>query len=310
MVMFQRATKRSSKLRLALAGPAGSGKTMTALKIARVLAAAEGGKPAVIDTENGSAAKYADLFDFDTATLNTQTGFSPETYVEMIQGAEAAGYPVILIDSLSHEWAGPGGVLELVDQAASRMNGNKFQAWGTVTPRHDKLVRAIVESKVHVIVTMRAKMDHVQEKNSQGRTEIRLVGMKPIQRDELEYEFDVYGLLDQDHRLVIKKSRCPALAEAVVDKPGDEIAQTLLTWLAGTPLTKDERGQLVASFEAYAEEAIELGHPGHERIKATNAETLNDDALRDGEAKLRAWVTSKRPAPNGTAGEALQQAAL
>lgn len=294
MTMFQRATKKAAKLRLALAGPAGSGKTMTGLRVAAAIAEAVGGKPAVIDTENGSASKYADLFDFDAATLDASTGFSPEAYIELIQGAEAAGYPVILIDSLSHEWAGPRGVLELVDQAAARMNGNKFQAWGQVTPRHDKLVRAIVESKAHVICTMRAKMDHVQEKNERGKTEVRLVGMKPIQRDELEYEFDVYGLLDQDNRLVIKKTRCSALSGAIIDKPGEDVAQALLTWLAGTPLTPDERGQLEESYDILAGEAIDLGHPHAEKLKATKPSDLNDDVLRASETKLAAWVTALR----------------
>lgn len=157
MSLFVKATKRAARLRLALAGPAGSGKTMTALKIAAALAAAENGRVAVIDSENGSASKYADLFDFDAASLSAgTTGFSPEAYLDLFQGAEAAGYPVIVVDSLSHEWNGtPGGVLEAVDQAAARLGGNKFVAWGQVTPRHDRLIRVLVESKAHVIVTDR-----------------------------------------------------------------------------------------------------------------------------------------------------------
>lgn len=229
MAMFQKATKTKAKLRLALAGPAGSGKTFTALKLAEVIA--EGGKVAVIDTENGSASKYADLFDFDCADLTVATGFSPERYLDLLRGAEDDGYAVIIIDSLSHEWAGRDGILEAVDQEATRVSGNKFVAWGKVTPRHDKLVRAIVESSAHVICTLRAKMEYVQEKNDRGRTEIRAVGMKPIQRDELEYEFDVYGLLDQDNNLVIRKSRCPALSGAVINKPDDDTARTLMAWL-------------------------------------------------------------------------------
>lgn len=231
MSLFTAATKTKAKLRLALAGPAGSGKTYTALQIAVAIAQAEGGKPAVIDTENGSASKYADLFGFDSATLSAATGFSPEAYLELLHGAEKAGYPVIVMDSLSHEWAGPDGILQAVDQAAARVSGNKFVAWGQVTPRHDKLVRAIVESPVHIIATLRAKMEYVQEKNERGRTEIRAVGMKPIQRDELEYEFDVYGLLDQDNTLVIRKSRCPYLSGAVISKPGKDVSDVLIGWL-------------------------------------------------------------------------------
>ena len=232
MSLFVKATKEQAKLRLALAGPAGSGKTFTALLIASHIA--KGGRVAVLDTENGSASKYADLFDFDTASLTaTTTGFAPERYLEILHGAEQAGYAVVVIDSLSHEWNGtPGGILEAVDKAAAQMNGNKFNAWARITPRHDALVRAIVESPIHVICTMRSKMDHVQEKDERGRTQIRVVGMKPIQRDELEYEFDIYGLLDQDNRMIVKKSRCPALAGEVIDKPGKETAEVIAGWLS------------------------------------------------------------------------------
>jgi hypothetical protein len=227
--MFSKATKTKAKLRLALAGPAGSGKTYSALALASIIA--DGGKIAVIDTENGSASKYADLFSFDAADLTVGTGFSPERYLDLLHAAEDEGYAVIAIDSLSHEWAGQDGILQAVDQAAARVSGNKFVAWGQVTPRHDKLVRAIVESPAHIICTLRAKMEYVQERNDRGRTEIRAVGMKPIQRDELEYEFDVYGLLDQDNRLVVRKSRCPALNGAVIEKPGEDVGAVLMGWL-------------------------------------------------------------------------------
>lgn len=232
MSLFKKATKQQAKLRLALAGPAGSGKTFTSLLIAQSLAQSEGGRVAVIDTENGSASKYADLFDFDAVSLTASSGFAPERYLEMLREAESAGYPVIVMDSLSHEWAGKDGILEAVDQAASQSNGNKFVAWGRVTPRHDKLVRAIVESPAHIVCTLRAKMEYVQERNERGRTEIRAVGMKPIQRDELEYEFDVYGLLEQDNRLIVRKSRCPQLSGAVIEKPGTDVARVLIDWLS------------------------------------------------------------------------------
>jgi len=229
--VFKRATKESAKLRMAIAGPAGSGKTFTALTVAEFLAGDR--EPAVIDTENESASKYADRFAFATVSLSAGTGFSPEKYIEAIEAAESAGFPVIVIDSLSHEWAGKGGILELVDQTAARMNGNKFQAWGVVTPRHDKLVRKILECRAHVIVTLRAKMEYVQERNERGKTEVRAVGMKPIQRDEMEYEFDIFGLLDQDNNLVIRKSRCPELSGEVIHRPGREMAATLTRWLQG-----------------------------------------------------------------------------
>ena len=124
------ATKKAAKLRLALVGPAGSGKTYSALAIATGL----GSKIALIDTEHGSAALYADKFAFDTCNLET---FSPDSYVEAIKGAEAEGYDVIIIDSLSHAWIGKDGALEQVDQATRRSGSkNSYFAWRDVTPKH------------------------------------------------------------------------------------------------------------------------------------------------------------------------------
>lgn len=233
-LVFKKATKETAKLRLALAGPSGAGKTFTALTLATHLA--HGGRIAVIDTERGSASKYADLFTFDTLDL---TSFHPKTYIEAIEAAAAAGYAVLIIDSLSHAWMGRDGALELVDRAAKRsQSGNSFGAWREVTPLHNALVDALVSAPLHLIATLRSKQEYVQEKNERtGRTEIRKVGLAPVQRDGLEYEFDVFGEMSApDNTLVISKSRCPALSGAVVEKPGQSVAATLLHWLTdGAP---------------------------------------------------------------------------
>lgn len=229
-VQFTPASKRASKLRLALAGPAGSGKTYSALSIASEL-----GQPvAVIDTEHGSASKYSDMFEFQTLELES---FHPERYIEAIQAAEAAGFPVLVIDSLSHAWMGKDGALELVDRAAKRtQSGNSFGAWRDVTPLHNALVEAMIAAKLHLIVTLRSKQDYVQEKDERtNKTVVRKIGMAPVQRDGLEYEFDVYGDLDGDNNLIIGKTRCSALAGQVIAKPGAKLAGTLLEWLSGPP---------------------------------------------------------------------------
>lgn len=228
---FIKATKHESRLRLALIGPAGTGKTYSALAIATALV--PGGKVAVIDTERGSASKYADQFAFDVAELDRH---SPTDYVAAIRAAEEAGYDVVVVDSLSHAWSGKGGALELVDQAAKRARTpNTFGAWREVTPLHNEMVDAIVGSKAHIIVTMRAKTEWVQEQDERGKTRIRKVGLAPVQRDGLEYEFDVVGDLDQEHSLLVTKTRCSALANAMVLKPGKELADVLRAWLQGAP---------------------------------------------------------------------------
>lgn len=230
---FQKATKKQAKLRLALIGPAGSGKTYTALTVATHLV--PGGRIAVIDTERGSASKYADLFSFDVEEL---TSYHPRTYIEAMAEAQAAGYDVLIIDSLSHAWMGKDGALELVDRAAKRNPaGNSFAAWREVTPLHNQLVDAMLAAKLHIIVTLRSKMEYIQEKDDKGKTVIRKVGLQPVQRDGLEYEFDVVGDLDQDNTLVVTKTRCSALTGAVIPKPGKELASALDVWLQGEPVT-------------------------------------------------------------------------
>ncbi|HEX8235770.1 MAG TPA: ATP-binding protein [Abditibacteriaceae bacterium] len=223
---FQKATKRSARLRMALIGVAGSGKTYTALSIARHL----GKRIAVLDTERGSASKYSDVFEFDVMEPET---FSPQTYIDAIAAAEEAGYDVLIIDSLSHAWTGKEGALDQVDRAARRnQSGNTFGAWRDVTPRHNAMVDAIIGARLHIIATMRAKTDYVQEKNDKtGKTSVRKVGMAPVQRDGLEYEFDVVADLDQDNNLIVGKTRCPMLAGTVVNKAGREIASKLNAWL-------------------------------------------------------------------------------
>jgi hypothetical protein len=229
-MQFKRATKQQSKLRLALVGPSGSGKTFTALTLAKTL----GKRVAVVDTERGSASKYSgDVADFDVLELDS---FAPRTYREAISAAEAAGYDVLVLDSLSHAWIGKDGSLEQVDRAKARnRGGNDFSAWRDVTPEHNALVEAILGARMHVIATMRAKTEWIMEERQRGGRTItvpRKVGLAPVQRNGVEYEFDVVGDMDDENRLAVSKTRCPALSGAVMLKPGAELAQTLLAWLS------------------------------------------------------------------------------
>ena len=248
--MFRPATKEKSKLRLALMGPSGSGKTYTALTFATTI----GKKVAVIDSERGSASKYADLFSFDTCDLESH---SPQTYVNAIREAEKAGYDVLVIDSLSHAWSGKDGALEQVDKVAKRsQSGNSFTAWREVTPMHNALVDAILQSGCHVIATMRTKQEYVLEENERGKKTPRKVGMAPVQREGVEYEFDVIADMNIDHDFIVAKTRCAAIDGLVARKPGEEIAQTLADWVnSGAPAPKPEptaegqSGQVSASAE-------------------------------------------------------------
>lgn len=235
---FQKATKKKARLRLAFIGPAGSGKTYSALSVAKGL----GGKVAVIDTEHGSASKYADRFEFDSVEPDS---FSPDIYVEAIHAAEEAGYDVLIIDSLSHAWTGAGGILEIVDsKTRASKSGNAFATgWRDATPKHNAMIEAILACKCHVIATMRTKTEWVIEENQKGKKEPRRVGLAPVQRDGLEYEFDVVGDLDIDNNFAISKTRCPALSGKVITKPGESLAQLLAGWLSDgveAPLAQSE----------------------------------------------------------------------
>lgn len=234
--MFTRATKKKLKARIALDGPAGSGKTFTALRFAFALAG-PGERVAVIDTEHRSASKYQGeqpdgvTWDFDVCELEN---YEPSTLAEVVKEAGRHGYGVVVIDSLSHFWEGKGGALEQVDKKSAK-GGNSFTAWKDVTPMHRNMVEAILACPAHIICTMRSKMEYVLEEqtNSQGKKVMapKKIGMAPIQRQGVEYEFDVVCDIDVDHTLTVSKTRCPAIDGQKVVKPGALFVQPLAEWL-------------------------------------------------------------------------------
>ncbi|MFN0169667.1 MAG: ATP-binding protein [Bryobacteraceae bacterium] len=214
---------------MALSGPAGSGKTYTLLRLATEL----GGPIAIADTEHGSASKYADLFTFDVVELSS---FDPLIIPELIQQAAAHGYRSLLIDSLSHFWNGVDGELDQVDKITARSkSSNSWAAWRSVSPKHNAMVDAMTAAPIHVLCSMRVKTEWVVERDEKGKSVPRAVGLQPIMRDGIEYEFDVCGEMDQENTLVITKSRCPRLTGAVIPKPGAETADVLKEWLIGAP---------------------------------------------------------------------------
>lgn len=231
--MFKQATKQQSKLRMTIDGPAGSGKTFTAMRFAHSLA--RGGRIAVIDTERGSASKYVGEapdgtpWAFDVAELTT---FAPSNYVEAIQAAGFAGYSVLIVDSLSHAWEGKGGALEMKDRAAAaQKTRNDWTSWRDVTPEHNRLVDAILQAPMHVITTMRSRMEYVQDEDEQGKKRVRKIGLSPIQRPGMEYEFDIVADVDVEHTLRVTKSRCNQMADQFANRPGPSFWAPLVAWL-------------------------------------------------------------------------------
>lgn len=231
---FQKATRSQLKARVAFAGPTGAGKTWTSLEWATVLA--DGGRIAVVDTERGSASLYSDRFDFDVLTFDPP--YEPGRLADILKTAESHGYAVVVVDSLSHFWEGEGGTLDMVDAAAQRAHGNSFAGWKVGTPALRHLIDTMLGLDAHLIATMRSKMDYVLEEDDRGKKVPRKIGMAPVMRAGVEYEFTLVGDLDLEHRLTITKSRCDRLADEMV-QPGraGDAAETFALWLGkGEPM--------------------------------------------------------------------------
>lgn len=264
---FVKAVKRQEKLRLALDGTAGSGKTWTALIIATYLATAEDpahkacrpgssepcGHIAVIDSERSSARKYASDFAFDHLTL---PDFNPHTYIGAVRSAVGAGYPVIDIDSFSHAWE---GVLQFKDDATARSKSkNSYtEGWREATPVHNELVDTVLRANAHIIATLRTKTEYVIDDGKPTK-----VGMKPIQRDGVDFEFDIVGDMTPENTLIVSKTRCSAIAGQVIRKPDERFAETLWEWL----------------------------NDGEEMLGAAEIEAIKEALNTAGQAARRGWL--------------------
>lgn len=233
--MFKKAERKKAKLKLAITGPTGSGKTYSALRLAKGI----GGKIAVIDTENGSASLYSEKFDFDV--LDMKPPFTTEKYIEAINFAEKNGYETIVIDSLTHAWAGEGGLLEQKAQLDSRPNSNHWTNWGPIDKKDLALKNAYLHSTCHIISTMRSKMEYAQAEEN-GKKKIQKVGLAPIQRDGLAYEFTTVFDIAMDHQAETSKDRT-GVFDGRIFKITEETGEELAAWLNSgkTELTEDKK---------------------------------------------------------------------
>ena len=232
---FRKAQRQKAKLRLAITGPAGSGKTYSALLLAFGL----GGKVAMIDTENGSGDLYCDLGDYDICSLSAP--YSPQRYIQAIHEAEEEGYDILIIDSLSHAWSGEGGILDMHTQAMNSMKtNNSYVAWGKVTPWQNRLMETILASPCHIIATMRSKTEYLQERDERGYAGIKKVGLAPVQRDGTDYEFGVVFDLSIEHTVTVSKDRTSIFDKSIFTIT-KETGKTLRKWLdAGVDEKKGE----------------------------------------------------------------------
>ena len=221
-LQLRKAERKQVKLRIGLTAPSGGGKTYSALKMARGMATAWE-KIAVIDTEQGSAELYSHFGPYNVLTLTPP--FSPERYIEAIKACEDAGVEVIVIDSVTHEWDGKGGCLEIVDQL-----GGRYQDWGKVTPRHRKFLDALLSSTCHILTTTRRKQDYEMEKDNNGKITVQKVGMKEIQREGYEYELTVNFEMDIRHNAIAAKDRTGLFMDKPAFLISEEVGKILKDW--------------------------------------------------------------------------------
>lgn len=227
MAGLRKAQRRAAKIRLGLASPSGGGKTYSALLIAKGLAGSWD-KVAIIDTENGSADLYSHLGDFNVLQLTAP--YHPEKYIDAIRECELAGMEVIIIDSITHEWSGVGGCLELQQIATERQRiKNTYTAWKEVTPRHQKFIDAVLQSNCHIITTVRSKTDYLQVEH-EGKKSIQKVGMAQVTRDGFEYELTVSLELDVNHYAVTSKDRTCLFEGKPSFIPSEETGKMLKEW--------------------------------------------------------------------------------
>jgi hypothetical protein len=220
---IRKAERKKAKLRLGIAAPSGAGKTYSSLLLAFGL----GGKVGLIDTEHGSGDLYAHLGDYDIISI--EAPYTVAKYVEAIRAFEQAGYSTIIIDSLTHAWAGDGGLLDKQGKMADR-GTNSFAAWRTITPEHNNLVDAMLRSPCHIIATMRAKQEYVLETNDKGKQQPKKVGLAPVQREGMEYEFTVMLDVDMHHIASASKDRT-TLFDGRFFKIDQGTGKELLAWL-------------------------------------------------------------------------------
>jgi len=215
-----------TKVNIALMGESGSGKTYTSLSLATSLF----GRVAVVDTEHLASALYARHFAFDAQTL--EAPFSPDRYATLIQEAESAGYRAVVLDSLSPEWDGPGGCLDLVEQAThAQRTPNTYTAWRDVTPMHESLLGTINRSRLAVFSTFRVKEKHEVTPDRK----IRSLGLEPITRIRFEYEYDLVLRINANHQVTPVKSRFEELPLGHAVSTA-EVLDVLRAYLSGGPL--------------------------------------------------------------------------
>ena len=215
-------------MKAVVTGASGAGKSLGAIAIAVGMAST--GKVLVVDTENRSASYYASRWDFDV--IEMEAPFTTQKYNEALKCAVDNGYEVVVIDSLTHEWAGSGGLQDQKSQKDAR-GGSSFANWSEMKMMHNKFVENLLQSRIHVIGTLRSKMSYVLEENDKGRATPRKVGLAPISADDMEYEFGIVFDVDRNSHLAVASKDRTGLFEARTLNLDESVGREIAGWLAG-----------------------------------------------------------------------------
>lgn len=283
---LHQAKRSRARMRIALAGPSGTGKTYSALLLAYGITG-DWSKICIIDTEQQSADLYSELGSYYVLSLSDP--FTPERYVESIKLCEASGIEVIIIDSITHEWNGKGGCLEQHEQVVNSMKiPNSFQAWGQITPRHQAFIDAILQSPCHVISTVRSKTDYIITERNGKNVPVK-VGLAPITREGFDYEQTIQLDIDEQHMALSSKDRTGLFTGKPKFRITSDIGQIILKWcnqgdnvvdlksLINNSITIEE---LKALYDKFPEQSKEL-YPEFNRRKR---EIQNVDQMLNGNA--------------------------
>lgn len=233
MVNFETVTRKKSKARIAMTGPSGAGKTLSALYIAFGITG-DWGKIALIDTEHERARFYANRSDLKTGEFlyaSLTPPYSPERYIDFVQSAtKAVGSDgVVIVDSFSHAWNNEGGVLDIKDNIAARGGQNSYTAWNEAGKYQNNIVNTILAVDCHTIVTLRSKMAYAMEQNDKGKMQPVKLGLAPVQRDDVEYEFDIVFQISRDHIATASKDTTFLDSFGAIITP--ELGEQLHKWL-------------------------------------------------------------------------------
>lgn len=271
MSQFKKAERKQVPLKLAITGPSGSGKTRAALTIAQSIASEEKSRIAVLDTENGSAALYTDLFDFDVIEIDPP--YTTDKYIDGINSAMAEGYKVVILDSITHAWAGEGGLLQQ-KEILDKRGGNQYTNWASITKKQEEFMARVLHSDIHLIATMRSKTEYILVDDN-GKQKPKKAGMAPVQRDGVEYEFTIVFDMAMNHTAEVSKDRT-GLFDGKIFMITAETGKDLMTWLKSGKPVEIQKGVF-----SQAEQAIKS--------------VVNEKALCDIEKMLtcRSWTSDE-----------------